>query len=249
MKDKIIINSVSEYVEYITEFKKKEEEKGNNNELLFRGQSQDWPLKPKIVRVSHRINNDVLKTEKLIINEFERGILPLTQYSPENNWDLLALAQHHGLPTRLLDWTYNALTALWFTVENPPTTEDDIAKNGVVWILASETEDFNLDIKNSMPLDNKPTKIFRSKVVSNRISSQSGVFTIHKINKSGSTFKFETLKTFKNKLTKLIITGQNFSQIRKELSMMGVNSFSIYPDLDGFCKHLTWRFAKKSDEE
>ena len=244
------IESATDYVKYTSDFKANNETLGNNAELLFRGQGVDKPLLPKIARLNLRINKDrIAKTEKLILKEFERGILPLSEFRPENNWDLLALAQHHGLPTRLLDWTYNALAAMWFAVQSEPK-KDDKGKlmNGVVWILAADVDDFRTNTDKTDPLSNKITKIFRSTVVSRRISAQSGVFTVHKVNDSGKMFQFETVSNFKNKLTKLIIPHENFANIRSELNILGVNHFTIFPDLDGFCQHLTWRFAKKYDE-
>src|SRR4030042_3514582 len=174
------IESVSEYIDYVVRFKELNEKKGNNVELLFRGQGIDAPLIPRIGRLTLRIkSNSILKTEKLILEEFRRGILPLSEFKPENNWDLLALAQHHGLPTRLLDWSYSALIALWFAVDCPPQYDKKgVAQDGVVWILTADVDDFRTDTTTADPLDNEITKIFRSTVVSRRISAQSGVFTV-----------------------------------------------------------------------
>ncbi|MFK8103281.1 MAG: FRG domain-containing protein [Saprospiraceae bacterium] len=241
------IKNAMEYVAFINRFKNEQEVAGNNAELLFRGQGLDKPLLPKIARLNLRLDKEIAKTESLIMEEFKRGILPLSEFKPENNWDLLALAQHHGLPTRLLDWTYNALAALWFAVENPAVEENGEKLNAVVWILAAENDDFRTNTSKIDPMSNKITKIFRSQVVSRRISAQSGVFTVHKI-ANKKIYKFETVAKFKHKLTKLIIKPEHFSIIRKELNILGVNNFSIYPDLDGFCKHLSWRFSKKYDE-
>jgi hypothetical protein len=241
------ITSVKDFIDLIEKVKTANEAKGNQAELLFRGQGVDKPLLPKLSRL--HLNGSVSNVEKLILAEFKRGILPLTEFKPENNWDLLALAQHHGLPTRLLDWTYHALVALWFAVERPAQkNENQEFENGVVWILAANVEDFRTDTEKTDPLSNKITKIFRSSVVSRRISAQAGVFTIHKINEGDKIVRFETHADFKSKLTKAIIPSNSFAAIRKQLNILGVNNSTVYPDIDGFCKHLERRFSKLDDE-
>lgn len=249
-KNNLTITSATQYVDFIDNFKINNERSGNNSELIFRGQPVDKPLLPKLARLNLRIkSNSITKTEKLILDEFRRGILPLSEFQPKNNWDLLALAQHHGLPTRLLDWTYNALAALWFAVEKAPQKDDKgNYLNGVVWILAGEVDDFRTNTENIDPLSNKITKVFRSTVVSRRISAQAGLFTVHKINKDGKIYRFETNAIFKKKLTKLTVPFDNFVKIRKQLNILGVNNATLFPDLDGFSKHLTWRFSKHDDE-
>lgn len=242
-----IINTVQEFIDLIEEVKIENERKGNKAELLFRGQAVDKPLLPKLARL--KLNGNITNVEDLILAEFKRGILPLTEFKPENNWDLLALAQHHGLPTRLLDWTYNALVALWFAVERPANrNEKNELENGVVWILGANVEDFRTNTDRIDPLDNKITKIFRSSVVSRRISAQAGVFTIHKINKNKKMIRFETHAGFKTKLIKAVIPHSSFANIRRQLNVLGVNYSTIYPDIDGFCKHLERRFSKLDDE-
>ncbi len=236
------IKDIKEYIEIIDSIKVESERNGNKAELIFRGQNVDRPLLPKLARL--KLNGEIKNVEKLIIKEFERGIIPLSEFKPENDWDTLALAQHHGLPTRLLDWTYNALVALWFAVSDVAVEKE----NGVVWILNAETEDFRVDVDTTKPLTNKITKIYRPKVVSRRISAQSGAFTVHKINEEGKMIKLETNKRFGSKLTKVIICPEYFCSIRKSLNTLGVNHSTIFPDLDGFCKHLERRFSKLNDE-
>ncbi|MDB5086877.1 MAG: hypothetical protein JWR09_871 [Mucilaginibacter sp.] len=236
------ISTITEYVGLVEKVKIASEKKGNNADLIFRGQNADYPLLPKLARLA--LKGEITNIEKLLMEEFRRGILPLSEFQPTNNWDLLALAQHHGLPTRLLDWTYSALVALWFSVSRPAK----IGINGVVWILNAEVTDFRTDTEKIDPLSNKITKIFRSTVVSRRISAQSGVFTVHKINENGKMIKFETNSDFSVKLTKITIPGSQFASLRKQLHIMGVNSASVFPDIDGYCKHLEWRYSKMSDE-
>jgi len=140
-------------------------------------------------------------------------------------------------------------STLWFAVEKVPKKNDkESYENGAVWILAGEVDDFRTDTDKIDPLSNKITKIFRSTVISRRISAQTGVFTVHRVNKDGRMIKFETNANFKKKLSKLIIPFKNFVKIRKQLNILGVNNATLFPDMDGFCKHLTWRFSKYEDE-
>ena len=241
------ITTIKEYIDLIENVKLRNKKAGKNTDLIFRGQHVDKPLLPKLARLE--LKGNMANIERIMLEEFKRGSVPLTEIKPENNWDLLALAQHHGLPTRLLDWSYSALVALWFAVEKPPAKKvNGNPENGVVWILSGDLEDFRTNTKEIDPLDNKITKIFRSTVVSRRISAQAGLFTVHKINENDNMIKFETNKEFKNKLTKAIIPHEHFASIRKQLHVLGVNNSTIFPDIDGFCRHLEWRFSKYSDE-
>jgi len=184
------IKNVQGFVALIDKEKDMAENAGNDVDFLFRGQRRDHFLLPKLARISLR--GEINNIENLIIDEFRRASLPLSEFQPIDDWDLLALAQHHGLPTRLLDWTYSALAALYFTVQDPPyKDENDIPQNGVVWLLAPDVEDFRTDTDEFEPLSNKITKIFRPKVISRRISAQAGAFTVHKINKNGRVVKFD----------------------------------------------------------
>lgn len=242
------IKTIKDYIDLIEQVKKRNKEGGNNADIIFRGQRVDKPLLPKLARIELR--GSMANMEKLMLDEFKRGSLPLTEFKPENNWDWLALAQHHGLPTRLLDWSYSALAALWFAVERTPEKNDKgELENGVVWILSALVDDFRTNTETTDPLSNKITKVFRSTVVSRRISAQAGLFTVHKINEDGKMIKFETNREFKDKLTKAIIPHGQFSSIRKQLHVLGVNNSTIFPDIDGFCRHLEWRYSKYSDEK
>jgi hypothetical protein len=243
------IATVSQFAARVAAIKKEQESQGNKSDLLFRGQPCDKPLLPKLGRA--KVRGRLPNIERLFLSKFARASLPFREFEPKDNWDLIALAQHHGLPTRLLDWTSSASAALWFAVRNPAqNTEDGKGlENGVVWVLCAVTEDFRLDTERNDPFDNRlRTLIFRPKAISRRIVAQSGVFTVHKIVDGVKFVPLERNARYKDKLVKLVIPPTRFASIRKELNMFNTNAALLFPDLDGLCSHLTWRYTRFSDE-
>jgi len=237
------VTSVSQFAKHVERVKRLAEEGRNSADLLFRGQPCDKPLMPRLGRL--RPHGKLIKIEALVLEEFKRTSLPLTEFHPENDWDVIALAQHHGLPTRLLDWTQNAFAALWFAVREPSRREEPGRGSapGVVWIFTPTVDDYRLDTGTTSPLDNsKRTRVFRPKVISRRIAAQSGVFTVHKIVEEKRCVALEKNKNYRLKLVKLLIPAEKFGPLRKALHIFGINDSSQFPDLDGLCKHLQWRF-------
>jgi hypothetical protein len=117
------ISSIEEYTNYLAQDNKPDT-------VLFRGQSEDWPLVPKIGRIV--TSEPVLEAERAMLESFKLRSLPFLSRVPDSEWQWLAVAQHHGLPTRLLDWTEYPLVALWFAVAKPATG----AGHGVVWTFS-----------------------------------------------------------------------------------------------------------------
>lgn len=229
--------------------KQQEEDLGNHADFLFRGQPVDEPLLPRIARPNVRPRGGLLKIEKLITREFERVSALLAEFKTDTEWDLLAIAQHHGLPTRLLDWTYSALAGLWFAVRKP--AEKDTKGNpgdGVVWILKSKTDDF-IDFPTSEnPFKGKRTRIFRPRIIARRIAAQAGVFTVHKVLEGGRFIPLERNRIFSSRLVKVRVGAASFAALRKQLYACGVSYLSMVPDLDGVGDHLTWRYTWYADE-
>jgi hypothetical protein len=244
------VSSMAEFLTRITELKKAQVDQGNENDLLFRGQPCDKPLLPKLGRMTPRGTREEI--ERLLVDKFARECVPFLEFEPKDDWDLLALAQHHGLPTRLLDWTHSSVAALWFAVRQPPELTEDGEKpeKGTVWVLCADLEDFQLDTKATSPLDNKlRTLIVRPKAISRRIVAQSAVFTVHKLMDNRSNFiALDKYARYKKKLMKLIVPPEAFPEIRKDLNMLNVNAASVFPDLDGLCHHLSWRYTPLRDE-
>jgi hypothetical protein len=188
----------------------------------------------------------LLEIEELMLKEFRRTHPPFAEYETKSDWDLLATAQHHGLPTRLLDWTYSALAAMWFAIGNCRGIDRCSRNEAIVWILKSWKRDFLNFPTGLRPLECLRTQIFRPRIIARRIVAQSGVFTLHKMLRKGDCVPLEKDPHFMRNLVKIIVPRARFASICEQLHICGVNHSTMFPDLDGLCQHLEWRYTKES---
>jgi len=92
---------------------------------IFRGlPNAAWDLRPSLSRPQR----DFIKVENHLLRAFKKYARQ-DAVTGESLWNLLAVAQHHGLPTRLLDWTYSPLVALHFVTDG----EEEFSTDGAVW--------------------------------------------------------------------------------------------------------------------
>lgn len=239
------IKSLNEYTLLVNELAS-----SGSDLILFRGQTNDDELLPGIGRkikdehgnfVSPKILKD---TEQSMLDLFHKRLPNYIETSFANSWDLLAIAQHHGMATRLLDWTQNPLIALWFACSS-----SFISGNYSV-IRIINTNYLNIyKYKNSdSPFDIDKTKIISPNWIAKRIANQSGLFTIHKPTEQSSVFTFLPLDEESNLdfvIHKFIVPASFRGNIIRELNSYGVNHSSVFPDVDGLCKSINWQFLKR----
>jgi hypothetical protein len=108
--------------------------------LYFRGQSkrttEGYSLTPSVARYKHLAGLTLAELEHKeceVLETFSNHLLTYVQHRPQSAWEELAIAQHHGLPTRFMDWTTNPLVALYFAVRNT----DGNAGESAVYVLIS----------------------------------------------------------------------------------------------------------------
>lgn len=201
-------------------------------DAIFRGmKSVEHQLKPSVGRmrfISRKsgVKPDRLEAEMFLFGRFKRQAIPYLEFTPVDDWDWLTLAQHHGLPTRLLDWTFNPLVAAYFAVEDDAFVDSD----GVIY--ACETMPYVDREKSLSPFKVRSIRAFIPKHITRRLIAQDGLFTIH-------PEPAKELKRSKN-IDRLIIKKTIRNELKEILFRYGIHEASLFPDLDGLASHIKW---------
>lgn len=236
-----IVHTVSEYIDTITPLKDR------HSRLWFRGHStEEYSLQPTVYREPYS-----WAAEEGLLHQFKARAARFISNPPSSDIEWLFIMQHHATPTRLLDWSENALVALAFAAQYRKSYHN--GKNANVWCLdpiklnsnirfplfemepipnICESDDLRMMFEN--PRQNYPVAIIGPQNT-DRIIAQRGVFTLFPNKESFSMDNIENAGEF---LYRIVIPDECISSICDDLYYLGMTESTLFPELDSISKEL-----------
>ena len=191
---------------------------------IFRGVSDtSYQNIPSIGRHKFLDSESLNRSERRLMQLFKESAVPYLDFQPSDDWEWLAIAQHYGLPTRLLDWSTNPLVAMYFAVEKKYDTDAVLyVYTGIDTVPPNNRPD---------PYNQKTVLRYRPPHMTTRVIAQSGLFTVHP----------EPKQEFSSKrLRKFVIPAKSKGPIKRALYKCGVNRKTLFPGLESIAADLVW---------
>ena len=231
-----------------------------DEECFFRGhQEQTWDLSPTLLRHCKKRGltkpAEIRDFEASLYFEFRARARELHDQSP-NEWDILFSMRHHGVATRLLDWTETLGVAVFFALrdasdESQPCVWllNPYALNERSWkirdLVAPEYlpqgdydfSDYLVDYSKSAGFDwDEPVALYPIQRNA-RLHAQRGFFTIHG----------EDIRPLDDMVPSVVrqvpLPRDSWEDARLFLRDAGIDEFLMFPDLDGLARHLHGKYG------
>ncbi|WP_261167292.1 FRG domain-containing protein [Microbacterium sp. Marseille-Q6965] len=227
-------------------------------ERWYRGhRRQDWQLSPSTFR-----NDDHRENEETMLARFRHEAAATGLQYGFDDWGWIAFAQHHELPTRLLDWSQSPLVGLFFAVEEPDAAhKSEDSRDGTLFILNptklnrdAGDADGNLRLLSSSDEDldkylpgkdggiQKTPRAVVAPLLFDRIRFQAGTFTVEQKPRRADPEPLRgsaAVRAFN-------IPGAAKPHIRTQLDALGFDESTIYRDLDRISQRIKKNYGGSS---
>jgi hypothetical protein len=246
------IETVQDWLDHVDKIRNAVRERAHLR-LWFRGHGvSSWKLRPGVYRHGFATNEkERLHTERHLTQDFRVWSAGLRD-PHMRDVDLYCLQQHYGMPTRLLDWTNDALAALYFAVSNEKHHKTDGAvvmmdafefQEGLtVATVRRETVREAVALIAEWPEEDSSsfkhlTFPFRPDRFNVRMSLQRAGFTFH-------VPKQPELTPAINKTLRTVpVAAGAKRQLKEQLAALGADDFGVYSDLESLSRHMKWAYG------
>lgn len=236
---------------------------------VYRGVGdKDWPLLSSLDRLGGtKPPHSKAHLEEHLLRNFMRHGRPYLPQKKDDLWEMMVIGEHHGLPTRLLDWTRSPLVAAHFATLAPATGSDRIiwrldwrrvhehfGLRPVVFLL----EDLDGLLKErGLPVgweflrtDISEAQTFvcliEPPAVTDRLAVQSGSFTLCSA-KNKSLHDVLEEAGIEEAITRFIIPSEKANFLRDQLDLCTLDERRLFPGLDGIAAELRRYYSSTGD--
>lgn len=204
---------------------------------LFRGHcSENWRLESSFDRLFPELDGSQRQhiAEKLVAS-FSAQCRPrkLFDFDHREAFLVLAFAQHHGLPTRLLDWTASPYIAAFFAFSDVLTSRPD-SRAVCVWVLDTES---TIWVEGGVQIVNPEGD------GNERLRSQLGRFTLSQGPQRFLEEYVESLSADGEPLRRVLMPSDEALKALADLDAMGINHANLFPGVEGCVKASRLRLA------